>query len=288
MAEVWGQLNKSAIDNETIEEAIARLILEHDEDPEAHLGEGGSLLSHKASEIIDHLATSIIADKIASGEITRPKLADDAVVFTSENFDKGLVIDFSTFSEFTSGSGVANKALRLNDVRTGSTQNSVASVYTQFEQAGNFWDPSQDLEFIFSYYFYDDWGWEYNHGTELFLKYGSSHGADMGDSADKVFGIKFEDLESGEIKATAFVRDLSTLKTEEFSMELELGASYAFRIVKTGGTFYFYVDGVLACSITEAISGSVSTPYLTHAITNPNNGGYGRGFLNQFFYYFPH
>jgi hypothetical protein len=64
MSEVWGQLAKSAVDAEKIEEAIERLIAEHNADSEAHLDEGGSLFSHKASEIIDHLASSIIADKL--------------------------------------------------------------------------------------------------------------------------------------------------------------------------------------------------------------------------------
>jgi hypothetical protein len=43
----WGQLAKSQTDPEKIEEAIKRLINEHNADPEAHLVEGGSLKSHK-------------------------------------------------------------------------------------------------------------------------------------------------------------------------------------------------------------------------------------------------
>jgi hypothetical protein len=65
----WGQLAKSQTDPEKIEEAIQRLINEHNADPEAHLVEGGSLKSHKMAEIIDHLIESIIADKIKAGEI---------------------------------------------------------------------------------------------------------------------------------------------------------------------------------------------------------------------------
>lgn len=66
---VWGNLAKAQDDPEKIEEAIARIIEEHNDDPEAHLGENQSLQSHKASEIIDHLAHSIITDKVAKGEI---------------------------------------------------------------------------------------------------------------------------------------------------------------------------------------------------------------------------
>ena len=65
---VWGLLPKSQIDSETIETAINRLILVHAADEESHLGVGESLQSHKASAIIDHLASSIIADKIKEWE----------------------------------------------------------------------------------------------------------------------------------------------------------------------------------------------------------------------------
>jgi len=51
------------------------LILEHNEDEEAHLGTGQSLQSHKASEIIDHVAQSIISDKIKDNEISPEKFS---------------------------------------------------------------------------------------------------------------------------------------------------------------------------------------------------------------------
>lgn len=72
---VWGNLEKSQIDNETIEEAIARLIQAHEDDADAHVETGESLHSHKAAAIIDHLALSIIADKIKDLEVTPAKLA---------------------------------------------------------------------------------------------------------------------------------------------------------------------------------------------------------------------
>jgi len=60
----WGQLVKSQTDNETIEEAIERIVADHNNDPEAHLEEGQSIQSHKSSAVIDHLARSIVSDKI--------------------------------------------------------------------------------------------------------------------------------------------------------------------------------------------------------------------------------
>jgi len=70
---VWGLLAKALDDAQTISEAIAELIAAHSADPTAHLGVGGSLQTHAASEIIDHLADSIINDKILNGELNLAK-----------------------------------------------------------------------------------------------------------------------------------------------------------------------------------------------------------------------
>ena len=69
MITLWGLLGKSAIDNETIEEAVNRLILAHNNDETAHLATGQSLELHKASDVIDHLAGSVVADKATMSEI---------------------------------------------------------------------------------------------------------------------------------------------------------------------------------------------------------------------------
>lgn len=66
---LWGQLEKAQDDPQTIEQAIAQAIIEHENDPEAHLGEGESLQSHKSELVIDHPATSIVPDKFS---ITQP------------------------------------------------------------------------------------------------------------------------------------------------------------------------------------------------------------------------
>lgn len=74
---VWGNLEKSQVDSETIEEAIVRLIQAHEDDANAHLETGESLQSHKVSAIIDHVARSIIYDKIAEFGIDFKKLVGD-------------------------------------------------------------------------------------------------------------------------------------------------------------------------------------------------------------------
>lgn len=69
MTEVWGQLAKAQDDPQTIDEAIAAAITAHEADANAHLGSGESLEAHKASEVLDHVAGSIVADKITATEL---------------------------------------------------------------------------------------------------------------------------------------------------------------------------------------------------------------------------
>jgi len=66
---VWGQLEKAQDDAETIEEAVARLIAEHEADAGAHTGTGESLETHKTQETVDHPAGSVVADKIPDGQL---------------------------------------------------------------------------------------------------------------------------------------------------------------------------------------------------------------------------
>lgn len=63
---LWGELQKSQDDPETIEEAIARIVAEHEADPTSHLGDGESLQAHKSAETIDHPAQSVVVDKFAT------------------------------------------------------------------------------------------------------------------------------------------------------------------------------------------------------------------------------
>lgn len=62
--ENWQNLPKNQEDPEKIEEAIDRNISEHLADPEAHILEGQSLADHRASKVVDHLARSIVGDKL--------------------------------------------------------------------------------------------------------------------------------------------------------------------------------------------------------------------------------
>lgn len=65
----WGLLEKSGVDDETVEEAINRLIAVHEADPTAHLGVGEALEAHKNADVIDHPAGSVLADKATTKEV---------------------------------------------------------------------------------------------------------------------------------------------------------------------------------------------------------------------------
>ena len=99
-AVTWGQLAKSLIDPKLIEERIAEMIAEHNEDETAHLGAGQSLQSHKTSEIIDHLIASIVADKLARFSVKIEKLVSDQIFHISsfESLD-GWLFDGAPIGE---------------------------------------------------------------------------------------------------------------------------------------------------------------------------------------------
>lgn len=61
---IWNALQRANNDPTTIDEAIGEAITAHNDDVDAHLGDDQSLQSHRASEIIDHLAESVVNDKL--------------------------------------------------------------------------------------------------------------------------------------------------------------------------------------------------------------------------------
>jgi hypothetical protein len=68
------------VDAETVEGAVNRLVAVHEADETSHLGVGESLQSHKAAAIIDHIAGSIIEDKIGTGEISSRAITTGQIV----------------------------------------------------------------------------------------------------------------------------------------------------------------------------------------------------------------
>lgn len=78
--DTWGDKPKSQIDNSTVDQEIDSKIQSHLDDPDAHILEGQALQSHKASEIIDHLARSIVTDKLIQDCVTAVESDPSALV----------------------------------------------------------------------------------------------------------------------------------------------------------------------------------------------------------------
>jgi len=111
----WGQLPKSQDDPEKIEEAIRRIVEEHNQDETAHQGEGQALNLHKTSEVIDHLIKSIVRDKIADFAISPEKFAGDRV------FLIGADINLYAWEHDCEGDASFTRHLLSNIMRTGNT-----------------------------------------------------------------------------------------------------------------------------------------------------------------------
>lgn len=90
---VWGQQQKSQVDSQTIDEAIAAAIATHEEDPTAHLGDGESLAAHKADEVIDHPASSVVTDKVPDGGLSYRWFPLDRTVVFSNMSESGWGAD---------------------------------------------------------------------------------------------------------------------------------------------------------------------------------------------------
>jgi hypothetical protein len=140
----WGLLTKSATDSETIEDAIVRLIAAHNDDETAHLDTGQSLQSHKASEIIDHLAASIVADKIAewidikiSGSLRRTDFHWSTIFESVDGYDKADETQI-----LCDGYGVGILAYATNDWQN--------AIYKSLSVASNVtWEKRRRVSFLF-------------------------------------------------------------------------------------------------------------------------------------------
>lgn len=139
---VWGNLEKSQIDDEKIEEAIARLIQAHEDDPNAHVEVGESLQSHKVSEIIDHAVRSVVYDKIAEFGIDLKKLVGDQYMlmtcfesrdgWNAQDGDAGYIISASVFGLIVQTGGGVGAEVYM------STEPSIADPVVKFNKDGFF------------------------------------------------------------------------------------------------------------------------------------------------------
>lgn len=232
----WGMLEKSQVDPETIEEAIARLIAEHNEDEEAHLDAGQSLQSHKASEIIDHVVDSIIADKIHPGSVTPEKLS---------------LVYFGAF--FDSLDGYYVSAGAALDTNLGCVRLTTAAV-------------TDDYQYIFKFLEYRpsvfSWDKERRFETTFLLN-----------SVDNV-RVRLQTGRQEQYRHIGFYIENDSLKgsvgdgnneTTVVLQTISASTKYAVLAVLTPGVkCEFYVNGTKKAEITSGLpSGATSTEYLS-------------------------
>lgn len=91
---IWAGLERANNDPTTIDQAIGEAITAHNDDPDAHLGPDQALESHRASEIIDHRAESVVNDKLA--KVTRRYMA---IVDPSSEHDFDTIQGAVTYCE---------------------------------------------------------------------------------------------------------------------------------------------------------------------------------------------
>lgn len=82
MAEVWGNLPKAQDDSETIEEAISRIVSEHNNAPTAHTEAGQSIALHRETGIIDHPEGSVLGDKFTNQDFVIQPLFEDSAIYS--------------------------------------------------------------------------------------------------------------------------------------------------------------------------------------------------------------
>lgn len=87
---VWGALPRAVNDPTVIDEAIATAITAHNDDPDAHLDEDQALQSHRAAEIIDHAAESVVNDKIVADARAYTAIVDPTTEYDYATIESAL------------------------------------------------------------------------------------------------------------------------------------------------------------------------------------------------------
>ena len=128
--ETWGLMPKSQDDDETIEEAINRITQDHDDDANSHLDTGQALQSHKASEIIDHAAGSIVEDKIKKLNVSADHFKLDRLQF---EFSFGSL---DGWTQSKTLSAAIQIYLGSTYFSTGNTSGSKAEIYSEAYSEG--------------------------------------------------------------------------------------------------------------------------------------------------------
>lgn len=237
--DTWGMLPKSGTDSETIEQAIARMIQEHDDDNTAHLEPGQSLQEHHSSDVIDHPAGSILADKISNREMM--------FFFPFESFDK---YDISSAGVTQSLAGFRlDTSATINTARWVRAHVSSGMAHVNSNKAISF-------QFIGSL-----------SGSGNYLAYGVAGGINTYEESPGI-GFKFQ---NGSLYAVEHV--WAEEDFEEYTSlisDVDVSQKHIYRVdVDTDENIaYFYVDGVQKTSLELHENADVGLMLFTFYVRN--------------------
>lgn len=216
---LWGSLEKSQDDPETIEEAIARLVEAHNDDSEAHLGAGQSLEAHKTEGMIDHPAGSVASDKLAQKRF---------VVTNFESLDGWGVFATGTGTRYLNFPGVV--------LQTGTTTSSRSTLYTGQDGFTNF-DTAKS--FMLKYVI------RLSHSSGLTFRFGI--GALGGGDGTAGVGFIYDGT-----NLKAYYEDEEVVTTgSAITCDITVAHVYEVRYVGGSDSFGFYIDGVLVATLSH-------------------------------------
>lgn len=223
---LWGQLEYAQDNPETIEEAIARMIVEHEEDPTAHLGDGESLAMHKSESVIDHPQGSILGDKYTNQEFS--------ITPTFESTDRGYTI---------SGAGLSFSIAGVR-METSGTINTTRVLRASGQYSPAYFDGVKATTFQFTAKLVDTTAYTAYGlaGTNGILEVGPGIGFKFIDNALYACEV-YVDGGGDPQEVTSAITGITLTNSNIYRVQLD-----------TDGTLYFFVNGVQKASwaITES------------------------------------
>lgn len=216
----WGQLSKSQISAETIEEAIARLIDAHLADAGAHADAGESLDVHKEQSVVDHPIGSVVGDKFTNKEFT--------FTFPFESLDK--------FTESAAGVSSDIGGFKLD---TGAIIDTERYLFASAQYSEIHYYPDRDTTFQILAALYA------NTNQIAYMVAGgiNIHGEPPGIGFKIVNGTLYAiEIVWGEEATEEYTAEIAGINVQQYHL-------YRVQVVASENKAYFYVDGVLKTTL---------------------------------------
>lgn len=208
----WEHLAKNQTESETIEEAIVRIVAQHEANPTSHMGTGEAIDMHRKNEVLDHKAGSVLVDK------------DSMTEFVFRDFFHTL-----DFYDKTGDVSISEQNEMILYIETGAT--SISKMMKTFTTPRPFL--SSEKDFLFQILMQGDFS---NNNFNLKFGIGFNYG-----EIGEFFG--FEKV-SGDLKAV--VNDsISTVKSSTLNIDTNIAHIYRVQYIAGEKKFYFYIDGNL-------------------------------------------